>query len=175
MKKWLYLGVLAMWLIPAHVLAQDVGNWGFMENDWEVTLQGSGTSDNEINDTQLAFEGSLGYFYTRNIGLGVRQGISYVDVSRGDDLWNGSTRVFADYHFDLWQMQPFLGLNVGFLYGDGVNETWFVGPEAGLKVFVLSSTFLYALFEYNYPLDDDDGEVFDDGRFLYAFGMGTTW
>jgi len=175
MKKWLILGILAAWLIPGHVLGQEVGDWGFNAGDLEMTLQGSGTSDNDVDNTNFSVEGSLGYFFTRNLEFGLRQGIGYLDVEGGEDRWDGSTRLFADYHFDFWQMQPFLGVNLGALYGDGVNDTWFAGPEVGVKVFVISSTFLYFLMEYNYPFDDDDDEVFDDGRFLYAFGMGTTW
>lgn len=178
MKKWVTICSLALIMIPACAIGQeDVGNWGFMPQDWELTLQGSGTSDDEVDNTTFSIETSLGYFFTRNLELGLRQGIGYLDVEDGDDQVDGSTRLFVDYHFDYWQMQPFLGVNLGYLYGDGVVDSWIAGPEVGLKIFVLSSTFLYALMEYNFTFEDSDdaGDAFDDGRFVYAFGMGTTW
>jgi hypothetical protein len=170
MKKGLLITLLVLLAFPAMVMAQE--RYGFNPGDWEITLNGSGTSDEDFDDTQFAIEGSFAKFLTRGWQVGVRQGVGFVD--RGDDDWNGSTRLFTDYNFDLNRLQPFLGLNFGYLYGDGVNNSWIVGPEGGLKYFLLPDSFLFASMEYNITFDDasDISEAYDDGRIVYGLGLG---
>jgi len=174
-KVFLIISVILLLCLANSAMAQE--DYGFQSGDWEVTLQGSGTSDENWKNHTLAAEGSLGYFLFDSLGVGLRQGAGYTDVENGSDRWTGSSRAFADLHFDLDRMQPFIGANYGYLYGDDVNNTFIAGPEAGLKVFFNSSTFLYLLGEYNLTLEDADqaDERFDDGRFVYALGMGFTW
>ncbi|MCK9274122.1 MAG: hypothetical protein M0P57_03435 [Syntrophales bacterium] len=154
--------------------AQD---WGFNPGDWEFTVQGSGTSDDSVDNSVLSSEFSIGYFFTDNVELGLRQGIGFVDIEGSDDVWNASSRGFLDYHFDLQRFQPFLGINFGYLYGDNINETWIAGPEGGIKYFMSDRAFLYALIEYNFTFEDVDeaDEAFEDGRFVYALGVGFSW
>ena len=155
---------------PSVALSQE--RYGFNPGDWEFTLNGSGTSDEDFDNTIFSIEGSLAKFLTRGLEVGLRQGIGFVD--REDNDWNASTRLFTDYNFDLNRLQPFVGLNLGYLYGDNVNDTWIAGPEAGLKFFVSQDTFLYGSLEYNILFEDADelDEVYDDGRMVYAVGMG---
>jgi hypothetical protein len=162
-------------IVPSLAMAQQ--QYGFTPQDWEFTLQGTGTSDDELENNTLSLEFSLGYFLSKNLELGLRQGIGYSDPKDGNDTWNASTRGFADYHIDLQQWQPFLGVNFGYLYGDDVNESWTAGPEVGVKYFVKPNTFIHLLVEYNATFDDADtaDEAFDDGRFVYALGMGIAW
>jgi hypothetical protein len=169
----LLIGGLGL-LISVSANAQE---WGFNPGDWEFTLQGSGTSDHDVDNTTASVEGSIGYFFTDWLELGLRQGVGYVDIEGGDDNWNASTRGFLDFHFDLGRVQPFLGVNFGYLYGDEVNETFIAGPEGGLKVFLTNSAFLYGLAEYNFTFEDADDadDAFDEGRFVYALGLGIRW
>jgi len=166
-------------LFPSLAMAQQAypPAYGFSPQDWEFTLQGSGSSDDELDNSTLSLEFSIGYFFTEVFELGLRQGLGYSDPEVGDDNWNASTRAFADYHFDLQRWQPFVGVNFGYLYGDDVNETWIAGPEVGVKYFVKPNTFVQALVEYNATFDsaDEVDEAFDDGRFVYALGMGINW
>ncbi len=168
--------VTGIMLLAAPVVA-GAQEWGFRPGDWEITIQGSGTSDDSVDNTILSTEFSVGYFFTSNLELGVRQGIGFVDIEGSDDIWDASTRAFLDYHFNAQRVQPFLGLNFGYLYGDNVNETWIAGPEAGLKIFMTDRSFLYALIEYNFTFEDVDeaDEAFEDGRFVYALGVGFAW
>ena len=45
---------------------------------------------------------------------------------------SGSTRVAVDYNFDMGRWVPYIGANLGYVYGD-VNDTWIAGPEGGVK------------------------------------------
>jgi hypothetical protein len=161
-------------LIPVATGAQE---WGFNAGDWELTLQGSGTSDHDVDNTTASVEGSIGYFFNEHLELGLRQGVGYLDVEGGDDLWAGSTRGFLDVHFDLSRVQPFLGVNFGYLYGDRVNDTFIAGPEGGIKVFLTNTAFLFGSVEYNFTFEDADeaDDAFDKGRFVYGLGLGIRW
>ena len=174
MKKVKVMVVLSVVLlaVPGLVLAQDY--YGFRQGDWAVTLEGSGTSDEDVDNTTLSVEGAVGYFITDGLELGIRQGIGYADIEGDDDVLNASTRGFLDYNFNLGRFVPFLGVTLGYLYGDRVNDTFIAGPEGGLRYFMTTDAFLQALVAYDFTFDDADDadEAFDDGRFVYALGFG---
>ena len=148
----------------------------YQKGDLELTLGGSGSSDESFDGTVFNIEGGLGYFLTQNLEAVWRQGISYADVPGSND-WNGSTRLAFDYNFDLGPFFPYLGFNFGYLYGDTVEEQFIAGPEGGVKYFVNSTTFLTAGLEYQVLSKDaeDLDDNFDDGRFVYILGIGFTF
>ena len=170
----LFRSAVGLLMAPGFAGAQE---YGFNPGDWELTLSGSGTSDNELDNTTLSAEAGIGYFFSSLMEAGVRQGIAYSDIEGGSDDWNASTRGFLDLHFALGKIQPFIGVNLGYLYGDTINETWIAGPEGGLKAFITDTAFIQALIEYNFTFDDADevDDAFDDGRFVYALGIGVRW
>jgi hypothetical protein len=116
--------------------------------------------------------GSVGYFLSDHSELGLRQSVSFSDF--GDSIWNGSTRVFYDYHFGDGPLRPLIGLNFGWVYGDTVEETLAAAPEAGLKWFVTPEAFVFGLAEYQFFFEDTDeaDDAFEDGSFVYTFGIG---
>jgi hypothetical protein len=147
------------------------------EGKWEVTLLGSGTSDKDFDNGGFAFNGTLNYYFTDQFSVGVRQGASYQDVSGSDDVWQGQTRVGAFYHFNYDETQrwvPYIGANIGYIYGDNVSDTWVAGPEAGLKFFVNDTTFISGSVGYEFLFDDGDSaeDNIDDGQFFYSLGIG---
>ena len=75
------------------------------------------------------------------------------------------------YHFDLDRWQPYIGANIGYQYGDNVNDSWLAGPEAGVKYFVNATTFIDANVAYEFNLE----EGLDDGAFFYGLGIGFKW
>lgn len=168
--KLLMIAVLGFVLAPGVAMAQ------FQTGDKELTLSGNGSSDNDFDSTSFSMEAGFGYFYSENLEVLVRQGVFIVDRP-GANSWNGSTRLGLDYHFDLQQYQPFLGASIGYLYGDDVKETFLAGPEAGIKAFVNSTTFILASVEYQVLFEDADeaNDQFDDGRFVYNLGLGFRW
>jgi len=145
---------------------------GFAQGDKEVTLLGSGTSDKDFDSTIFSVQGSLGYFFTSRIEGSVRQALSFVNVEGGGSTWSAATRVAADYHFDLGRFWPFVGANVGYVYGHRVADTWEAALEGGLKFFVNNTTFLLGMVEYEWLLNDDDDSSFSDGQWVYILGVG---
>jgi hypothetical protein len=154
-------------LPPSAARAQDPG-------PFEFTLAGSGSSDKDFDATQLNVDLGLGAHLGPFV-LGVRQTVGFAD-SEIDDFWAGSTRVFGDLEIALGPVSPFIGANIGYIYGDLVHDTFIAGPEAGVKLYVGDDrdTFIFFRAEYQFFFDEaDEAEgAFDDGQWVYAIGVG---
>jgi hypothetical protein len=167
MKKVIFLPiVLSMLFVVPSAIA-------YQQGDMELTLAGSGSSDESLDGTVFNIEGGLGYFMTQNFEVIWRQGVSYADIP-GEDDWNASTRFAFDYNFDMGNVFPYIGVNIGYLYGDTVEEQFIAGPEGGVKYFVNDTTFITAGIEYQFLFEDADeaNDNFEDGRFVYLLGLG---
>jgi hypothetical protein len=137
----------------------------FEQGNYELTLAGSGSNDQDFRTYNFSVQGSLGYFLTRELELSVRQAITQAD---GGSAWAGSTRGAIDYHFDLDRLWPFVGASAGYAYGEDVNDAWIAGLEGGAKYFLNSTTFIGATAGYDFNLE----EGLDDGGFTYSLALG---
>lgn len=135
--------------------------------NWEATLTGSGQSDYKFKENSLGLSGSLGYFFTKNWLVSLKQSANANDT--GDStLLNGRSVLQAAYQFDLDRWQPYIGMNVGGYYGAGIEDDAAFGPEVGIKYYVNESTFLYGNMAYEVPFDD----CCKGGIVPYAVGVG---
>ncbi len=158
-------------VLPATLFAQ-----GFSQGDKELLLNGAGTSDKDFDSTVFSVQGSFGYFFTKNIEAALRQSVSLSTIENSGSSWAATTRGALDYHFDMGRFWPFVGGNIGYMYGDDVSDTWEAGIEGGLKFFVNSTTFVLGMLEYQWFLNnDDDSEGFSDGQWIYVVGLGFRW
>ena len=166
--------VAALAILPATVASAQ-----FSAGDWELTLSGQGSNGPDFNGTTWSIDGQLGYFFTKEVEASIRQTLSYTDVgltAGGGTAWAGATRVALDYNFDLGKWVPYIGANIGFVYGDGVHDTFEAGPEAGVKFFVNSTTFIKLGVEYEFFFDEgSDSTTLSDGQFIYSLGIGFRW
>ena len=169
--------MLRKWMVVAALMVLPTFSYGyFEEGDKEVTLSGSAANSPDFDGVNIGANGSIGYFITDNLEVSLRQSLTYTDIAV-DSAMNGSTRVALDFHFDLEALQPFVGGNFGYVYGDAVSDTFEAAPEAGVKWFVNSTTFIFAMVEYQFFFDDTDeiDNAFDDGQFVYSLGIGFRW
>lgn len=153
--------VAAIGLLPTLALAQQKAD------NWEFTLSGNGASSNDFDANSIGINGSVGKYLTKEFEVSLRQSISWADAEGSDSVWAGSTRVAVDYHFDLDAWQPFVGANIGYAYGD-IDDSWIASLEGGVKYYVNSTTFIFAMVEYQFLLE----ESFGDGSFVYSLGIG---
>lgn len=160
-------------LITVSILLTAPRALAYREGDLELVLGGSGSSDESFEGTVFNLEAALGYFMSPNIETTWRQGVSFADAPGGNN-WNGSTRLAFDYHFVLEGWYPYLGANIGYLYGDTVKEQFIAGPELGVKYFVNRTTFINGGIEYQFLFRNvkDADDNFNDGRFVYILGIG---
>ena len=145
-----------------------------MQGANEFSISGAGSSDKEFDNNAFVMEASYSYYLSSAAAIGVRQSASVTDSEGNDSDWNGATRAFYDYHFGQQNLRPFLGLHLGYIYGESVEETFIAGPEAGLKYYVLPSTFILGQIEYQFLFEDanDVNDRFDDGAYAYSVGVG---
>jgi hypothetical protein len=153
-------------IVPAAGFAQ-----GFSQGDKVLTLSGVGLSDEDFDTTTFSVSGDLSYFFTNNISGSIRQMLGFSDSEDGGSSWDATTRVAADYNFDMGRVWPFVGANIGYLYGDDVDDTWLGGPEAGVRVFVNQTTFILGMIEWQFLFDSDE----EDSVFSYTLGIGFRW
>jgi hypothetical protein len=155
-----------------------------VENPWELTLGGGASNSNDFDGFTGNINGQIGYYFSETFELALRQTIQYTDIggAQGEgSAWNGSTRVAFDIHFPLGDTRdrfplvvPFVGANIGYIYGQSVNDTWAAAPEVGVKLYLDERTFLFVLAEYQFFFEDADNadDAFDDGAFVYTIGLG---
>ncbi len=162
------IAAFALMVVPAAAQAQ------FSQGDWVLTLGGAGGSDKDFVDNDVNFNGSLSYFVSDQIGIGVRQTLDFNDVAGSDNDYDAATIIFADFHFDLGRWQPFIGIEGGYVYGDNTEDQFIAGPEAGVKFFVNSTTFIFGMVEYQFLFEDTDDidTGSDEGNFIYSLGIG---
>jgi hypothetical protein len=145
------------------------------DGGFEFTLAGVGNSNNDVDAGTASLEVSAGLFIGPMFEVGLRQSVGYADDNAGTEV-NAASRGFADLQFNLGRVAPFVGANVGYIYGEGVSDTWAGGPEAGLKVYLGSESdvFVYGRVEYQFFFDkgDEIDDVIDDGQFIYSLGIG---
>lgn len=149
------------------------GNWGPQTGSQEITLSGTGASDNEFDNGTFGLAFSYGRYLNPNGELVLRQGVNLSDFG-DDESWNGSTRIGYNHHFGTERARPFIGANIGMIYGDAVNNTGIISPEAGIKYYVKPETFLYGQIEYQVFFEEanDVNSNFDDGSWNYSVGLG---
>ncbi|MBS3804459.1 MAG: hypothetical protein KGY54_07920 [Oleiphilaceae bacterium] len=172
MQTFLKASILAVAFTPSLVFAQ--ANWFPAEGEQEFTLNGSGKSDNDFDTNTFDMSASWGQYLTPRGLVGVRQFLSVIDQENSGTDLDGSTAVFYDHHFDFNRARPFIGVNLGYNYGDRSEETFSAGPEAGLKYYVRTKTFIQAMVQYQFLFEDADeaDDNFEDGIFSYSLGVG---
>lgn len=147
----------------------------FQKGDRTFSLGGSGSSDNDFDSNNGTVDLELGYFVADSLAVALRQGAGFANVNNGRDDWTGSTRLGLDWFFgDLDRVNPYVGANIGYIYGDGVKEQFIAGPDAGIRFFLNDTTYVSLGVEYQILFEDSDeaGETYDDGRIVYGLSMG---
>lgn len=148
-----------------------------VDNPFELTLSASGENGNKFNGVSASGNVGIGYYLTENLELAVRQTVGYSDLS-GVSL-DASTAAAVDFNLPLGdhgQFVPFFGADVGYVYGKGITDTWEAAPEAGIKFYVNSTTFIYGEAQYQFFWRHTNsnalGNGFNNGQFVYSVGVG---
>jgi hypothetical protein len=151
-------------------------NWADRKaGDHEFTIGASGAVNTDFDDSFGTMNFSYGVYVTPASAIVLRQQIGYSNPSNGGTAWNGSTVVAYDWHFGADpRTRPFVGVNIGGVYGDSVRDTWSAGLEAGVKHYVSPRTFVYGIVQYGWFFQDAESldDRFDTGQFTYSVGIG---
>ena len=165
---------LLLSLIVSVIISTALQAQGFIAGDNTFNLTGSGSSDKDMDNTSFNVEFSFGHFFTKGLEGQIRQGFSIYDSPGSNDSWNGSTRGALDLYLFSESLCPFIGANIGYIYGDNVTDTGVGGPEGGVKLFLNNTTYILGLVEYQFFFKEGDElrDRFNDGRFVYSLGIG---
>lgn len=147
---------------------------GPQAGNWETTLTGTGQSDDEFESSAFGVTGSLGRYLTKNWLVTFKQGLTLDeqnDLSGDSTLVNGRSVLQGAYQFDMAKWQPYVGMNVGYIYGASTDDEAIFGPEVGVKYFVNESTFMFGNIGYEVPFD----ECCNGGFVPYSVGIGFTY
>jgi hypothetical protein len=146
---------------------------GPIEGTREITLSGAGGSDKKFDNNLFNAQGTYGVYMSPQTLLGVRQSLGIAKRDNENSDWNGTTSGFVDYHYGD-KYRPYIGASLGYIYGDGVEETFVGGPEVGLKAYLAPDTFVAFNVEYLFLFDsaNDVDSQYDDGAFGYSLGLG---
>ncbi len=168
-KHWAALTAAMIVGLPASnaLAAQAAGDKAF-------TISGTGASDKNFDSTTFGTTAELGWFLSDPVEVGLRQSVNIFSSDNADNSTSGATRGFIDYHFGQNTVVPYLGANIGGIYGENVHDTGAAGLETGLKFYVKEKTFVAFQVEYDFLFDNanDIDNQFNDGAFFYTLGVG---
>lgn len=152
--------------VPA-LAAQEAGDRSF-------TISGTGASDKDFDTNSFGTTAELGWFMSNSLQLGVRQSVNVLALDDEDDSWSGATRGFVDWNFGQGTVVPYVGANIGGIYGEEVKDTGAAGLETGLRFYVKDKTYIGLQVEYQFLFDDSDDidNRFNDGAYFYTVGVG---
>ena len=147
-----------------------------VDNPFELTLSGSGSNTGRFNGFTAGAAASLGYYLNENLEVRFQQTVNYSDFV-SPPAFTASSDAALDYNIPLGdhdQWVPFFGANIGYVYGKNVTDTWEAAPEAGVKYYVNSTTFIYGSAEYQFFFKRAGGlnNGFKEGQFVYDLGIG---
>ncbi|MCU0863376.1 MAG: porin family protein [Planctomycetes bacterium] len=141
----------------------------------EFSLGGAGISNDRVDAGSGQATGAIGYYLNDSIEVLFRQNGAMSDPGEGfSDVWTGASRVAIDFHLPLGNVVPYVGANLGYVYGNGVRDSLMGGPEAGVKFYVKPDVFVLLSGEYQFYFDRSDtiDTAFDDGQILYGLSLG---
>ncbi|MBA4138282.1 MAG: hypothetical protein C0518_13295 [Opitutus sp.] len=111
------------------------------------------------------------------LDLLARQPLSVTPVSTSEAKLGLVARFALDQELASGAFRPFVGVNLGRLYGDAAREDWAAGVAAGARYFVQPRTFVRASAEYGWMFSHARGfnDRFAEGQWTWSMGLGFTF
>lgn len=127
-------------------------------------LQDEGSDDGDDDGTSHLAGLNLSYTYalTDWMGLGLEQAVFY-NFGTDDDGIGGRTAAGLNFGLLDWDVIPYVGANIGYIYGSGIEDDYFAGPEIGIALGPVN-----AKLAYDMPFD----RSWDDGIVSATIGLG---
>jgi hypothetical protein len=140
----------------------------------EFTIGGGGVANKALDNSLGGLSFSIGRYNSSTFETVIRQTVNYSNPNTSHSVWNGSTRLAFDQHFGVGRVRPYLGVNLGGVYGEGVSDAWAAGFEGGIKIAVQARTFLFVQADYAWLSNDSDDidDAFESGQFSWNIGIG---
>lgn len=105
---------------------------------------------------------SFDYAFLPWLGLGLEQA-GFYHFGTDDEGFGGRTAGGVNFRFGDYDLAPYIGGNIGYLYGSGFDDDFFAGPEIGI-----SAGNFNAKVAYDIPFNRD----LDEGIIATTIGVG---
>jgi hypothetical protein len=102
------------------------------------------------------------YALTDWMGLNLEQA-GFYNFGTEDDGFGGRSAAGLNFGLLDWDVIPYVGANIGYLYGSGIEDDFFAGPEIGIAI-----GWFNAKVAYDMPF----GRSWDDGIVATTVGLG---
>ena len=122
-------------------------------------------TQNDLAGAELSFNALPGDFASLTLKQAVLQSFNGVDngINGRTGLGLGLTPL------DLGVVRPYLSANLGYIYGQGVQDGVVAGPELGLDIGLTDTTVLNAKVAWDHQFRNSD---FDEGILWAGLGLG---
>jgi hypothetical protein len=150
--------------------------WGPHTGSSEFTLGGNGSTNRNLDNSIGGATASYGYYFNNAWEGVIRQSLSYSNPQgTGGNTWTGETDGALDYQLiQQGPIRPFVGPNLGWIYGNHGRDTAAAGAEVGVKFYVMPRTFIYAMADYDWLFRHDKAILArsNTGIWNWSVGMG---
>ena len=102
------------------------------------------------------------YALTNWMGLNLEQA-GFYNFGTEDDGFGGRSAAGLNFGILDWDVIPYVGANIGYIYGSGIEDDLFAGPEIGR-----AAGWFNAKVAYDMPF----GRSWDDGIIATTVGLG---
>lgn len=147
---------------------------GPFTDSFEFTLGGNGFANNDLNDSLGGLSVSIGKYVSDTLEYSIRQSVNYSNRQNAGKKFNGATFFAVDHHFGQTALRPFIGANVGGVYGGGVSDSFGAGLEGGAKYYIQPRAFVFGMLQYAWLFDKIDrfDDRFSQGSYIWNVGVG---
>lgn len=155
--------------------SSSTGTYHERSGPYELALGGAGVSNDNVNAGSGQLAAAFGHYLGEHFEVLLRQNGSFNDAGPGvSETWTGASRVAVDLLLPIGNIVPYVGVNLGYVYGSGIHDSLMGGPEAGVKFYVKQDVFVLLAGEYQFFFDRSDSlnDAFDDGQILYGLSLG---
>lgn len=121
-------------------------------------LEDENGGESHLAGVNLSFD----YAFSPWLGLGLEQA-GFYHFGTEDEGFGGRTAGSVNFRFGDYDLAPYIGGNIGYLYGSGFDDDFFAGPEIGI-----SAGNFNAKVAYDIPFNRD----LDEGIIATTIGVG---
>lgn len=156
-------------VIEEETQPEDTDNFGISVGalyGYNFQEQDEGGTEDELAGVELTLRG-LSFLG----GLSFKQGILH-SFNAVDEGFAGRSVLSLDFAPDLGIIRPYLSLNGGGVYGEGVQDGFVAGPEIGFDINIFDLITVHPKVAYDYQFRNSD---WDEGILWGGLDLGVTF
>lgn len=174
-------GLVALAPLATHaqvtLLTDEITSFGQVRRAAEIPVT-TAVADADLIAAAPALEATFALAAGFALEVLARQPLEFVGPATASESKLGLVaRLALDQELSAGAFRPFVGVNVGRLYGELAREDWAAGIAAGARYFVQPRTFVRASAEYGWMFSHARGfnDRLAEGSWTWSMGLGITF